>query len=203
MLFFVGVCLQRAGHFFVSLLQPACLFVFTRVFKFLSPLSLPISPPGRVTCEEVNYGIFLKLIWWALQNCPGLPSVLHLTQDSSICCDWRLFGLGVVTQSDLVDFTQVQSFPNNVIVSTVADPWNAHVIDAGISGLIEWNKPRPTIRKYAFSEMVIAPIFLPARCYVHRFNIVACTVCEREICVTRYCSVGYEECYRNSGKYGF
>ena len=64
--------LQREGHLFVALLQPACLLVFTRVFKFLSPLSLPISPPGRVTCEEANYGIFLRLIWWVLQNCPSL-----------------------------------------------------------------------------------------------------------------------------------
>ena len=42
-----------------TLLKPlrnlALLLVFLRVIKFLSPLSLPISPPGRVTCEALNY----------------------------------------------------------------------------------------------------------------------------------------------------
>ena len=60
MLFFVGVCYSVKDTFFVALLQPACLLLFTRVFKFLSPLSLPISPPGRVICEDANYDIFLS-----------------------------------------------------------------------------------------------------------------------------------------------
>jgi hypothetical protein len=77
---FCGGLLQRAGHFFVALLQPACLLVFTRVFKFLSPLSLPISPPGRVSCEVLDYGIFLMLFGLAVQNGFHLPSAMHFPQ---------------------------------------------------------------------------------------------------------------------------
>jgi hypothetical protein len=44
-----GVSLQHClGHFFVALPKLFCALVFSKVFTFLSPLSLPISPPGQV-----------------------------------------------------------------------------------------------------------------------------------------------------------